>query len=92
MQGNALVAACERAGFSPLVNPVVSNSIPRLSLVAAGLGIAVLPASVQCVSIEGVAYRRLKNASQPLNLVSRRGDASAVVRQFVKQAKRSAAM
>lgn len=89
MQGNALIAACEQAGFSPRVNPVASNSIPRLSLVAAGLGIAVLPASVQRVGIEGVVYRRLKNASQPLNLVSRRGDTSAVIRQFVKLAKRT---
>ena len=87
-QSNALIAACEQVGFSPRVSPVVSNSIPRLSLVAAGLGIAVLPASAQRVGIEGVVYRRLKNATQPLNLVSRRGDASAVVRQFVRLAKR----
>jgi DNA-binding transcriptional LysR family regulator len=90
MQGNALIAACEQAGFSPLVHPVVSNSIPRLSLVAAGRGIAVLPASVQHVGIEGVVYRRLKNSVQPLNLASRRGDASVVVRQFVRLAKRIA--
>lgn len=89
MQGNALIAACERSGFSPRVIPVVSNSIPRLSLVAAGLGIAVLPASVQRVGIEGVVYRRLKNASQPLNLVARRGDPSPVVRQFVIRARRT---
>jgi DNA-binding transcriptional LysR family regulator len=93
MQGNALVAACEDAGFSPRVSPVASNSLPRLNLVAAGLGIAVVPASLQRVGIEGVVYRRLKNATQltsPLNLVSRRGDASAVVGQFVRLAKRSA--
>lgn len=53
------------------------------------VGIAVLPASVQRVRVEGVVYRRLKNASQPLNLASRRGDASSVVRQFVRLAKRT---
>jgi DNA-binding transcriptional LysR family regulator len=93
MQGNALVAACEERGFSPRVSAVVSNSLPRLNLVAAGLGIAVVPASLQRVSIDGIVYRRLKNAAElksPLNLVSRRGDAAAVVRQFLRLAKRTA--
>jgi DNA-binding transcriptional LysR family regulator len=92
MQGNALVAACEKAGFSPRVSPVVSNSLARLSLVAAGLGIAVVSASLRRVNIDGIVYRRLKNATltSPLNLVSRRGEASAVVRQFLALAKRTA--
>ena len=93
MQGNALIAACEEAGFSPRLNPVVSNSLARLNLVAAGLGISIVPASLQRVSIEGVVYRRLKKPAQlksPLNLVSRRGDTSAVVRQFLGLAKRTA--
>jgi DNA-binding transcriptional LysR family regulator len=93
MQGSSLIAACENAGFTPRVSSVVSNSLPRLNLVAAGYGIAVVPASVQRVSIEGVVYRHLKNAPQlrsPLNLVSRRGDVSAVVRQFLRLARRTA--
>jgi hypothetical protein len=42
----------------------------------------------------GVAYRRLKSAKQlkiQLNLASRRGDPSAVVTQFLKLARRTAA-
>lgn len=93
MQGNALVAACEEAGFTPRVSPVVSNSLARLSLVAAGLGVAVVSASLQRVKIEGIVYLRLKNTklTSPLNLVSRRADTSAVVRQFLGLAKRTAA-
>jgi DNA-binding transcriptional LysR family regulator len=92
MQGNALVAACVEAGFSPRISPVVSNSVGRLSLVAAGLGIVVVSASLRRGNIEGIVFRRLKNATltSPLNLVSRRGDASAVVRQFLGLAKRTA--
>ena len=93
MQGNALVAACQKAGFSPHVSPVASNSVSRLNLVAAGLGIAVVPSSVQRVNIDGVVFRRLKSPiplRSPFNLVSRRGDASPVVRQFLKVAKRIA--
>jgi len=93
MQGNALIAACQAAGFSPRVGHVVPHHLSTLNLVAAGLGIAIVSASLQRMNIEDVAYRRLKRAPQikiPLNLASRRGDPSAVVTQFLKLAKRTA--
>jgi DNA-binding transcriptional LysR family regulator len=93
MQANVLLAACQTAGFSPRVGHVVGNNLSRLSLVAAGLGIAVVGASMQRMNIEGVVFCQLKGVTQikiPLNLVSRRGDASAVVRQFLKVAKLTA--
>ena len=92
-QSNAVVAACQAAGFSPCVGPVVPHISSRLNLVAAGLGIAIVSASVQRMKIEGVVYRRLKGAAQlkvSLGLASRRGDASAVVRQFLTFARRTA--
>jgi DNA-binding transcriptional LysR family regulator len=93
MQSNEEIAACQRAGFNPRVGHIVSNHISRLSLVAAGLGIALVSPSMRRMNIEGVVFRRLKGAAQlmiPLNLASRRGDASPVVRQFLKSAKRTA--
>jgi DNA-binding transcriptional LysR family regulator len=93
MAANAVVAACQAAGFSPRVGQIVPNNRSRLNLVAANLGIALIAASLQRNYIEGVVYRRLKRAKQlkiPLNLVSRRGDPSAVVTQFLKLAKRTA--
>jgi DNA-binding transcriptional LysR family regulator len=93
MQSNALIAACQAAGFSPQVGHVVPNDLSRLNLVAAGLGVSVVAASHQRMNIDGVSYRRLTGVAQlkvPLNLASRRGDASAVVRQFLKLAKRTA--
>ena len=93
MHSDALIVACQAAGFSPRVGHVVSNNLSRLNFIAAGLGIAVVAASFQRMNIDGVVYRRLKGAAQPkapLNLASRRGDASAVVRQFLKLAKRTA--
>ena len=93
MQSNALVAACQEAGFTPRIGHVVANNLSRLNLIATGLGIAVVSASMQRMNIEGVVYRRLKGAPQfkiPLNLASRRGDASAVVSRFLKWARRVA--
>lgn len=87
LQNNALVAACQAAGFTPRISQFVSHNLSRLNLVAAGLGISILPASAQRINMDGVVYRRLKDATQfkfPLNLVSRKGDPSAVVRQFQK--------
>jgi len=93
MQSSAFVAACHAAGFNPRVGQVVPHISSRLNLIAAGLGIAVVAASLQHVKIEGLAFRRLKGAAHlkaPLSLAYRRGDPSPVVRQFLKLAKRSA--
>ena len=82
-----MMAACRAAGFSPRIGQEAPRVISTLSFVAAGLGITLVPASLRHVHMEGVVYRRLKGAVQPktpLNLASRRGDPSAVVRHFVR--------
>jgi DNA-binding transcriptional LysR family regulator len=92
MQSNALVAACQEAGFTPHIGHVAANNLSRLNLVAAGLGVAVVSAAMQRMSIEGVVYRRL-NAPQlkiPLDIAARRSDASVVVQNFIRMAKRTA--
>jgi len=90
---DATIAACHAAGFNPRVGNLAActQRAPRigstLSLVAAGLGISCVPSSLQRMHVEGVVYRRLKGPAQPkalLSLAARRGDPSAVVRQFLK--------
>ena len=93
MQSNTVIAACQAAGFNPRVGHVAPDNLSRINLVAAGLGIAIVSSSTQRMNVEGVVYRRLKGASSlkvPLNLLSRRSDSSAVVRQFRMSAKRTA--
>jgi len=93
MQSNAFVAACHAAGFSPRIGQVVPHISARLNLIAAGLGVAVVAASLQHINMEGVAFRRLKGAARlkaPLSIAARRGDPSPVVRQFLNSAKRTA--
>jgi DNA-binding transcriptional LysR family regulator len=93
LRNSEFVAACHAAGFSPRIGQMVPHISSRLNLIAAGLGIAVVAASLQHVKIEGLAFHRLKGATQlkaPLCLASRRGDPSSVVRQFLKSAKRTA--
>jgi DNA-binding transcriptional LysR family regulator len=93
LQSNAVLAACQAEGFNPRVGLVAPHISSRLNFVAAGLGVAVVAASLRRMNIDGVAYRWLKGARQlkvPLVLVSRRGDPSIVVQQFRKLAKRIA--
>ena len=52
-----------------------------------------VPASIQRVRVDGVAYRRLLPSERPaavLNLALRRGDPSAVVRNFSDLVRRAA--
>ena len=93
LRNNAFVTACQAEGFTPRVGQIVPHISSRLNLIAAGLGVAVVAASVQHLKMEGVTFCPLKGAAQlkqPLSLASRRGDPSPVVRQFLKLAKRTA--
>jgi DNA-binding transcriptional LysR family regulator len=90
---DAIFAACHAAGFSPLVGQEAPRIVSTLNLVAAGLGIAIVPASLQRMQMDGVVYRRLEGASQPrapLLLATRRGDTGAVVRRFLDLVKQTA--
>jgi DNA-binding transcriptional LysR family regulator len=83
---DAAFAACHAAGFNPRVEQEAPHVLSMLPLVAAGMGVALVPASLQHTKFQGVIYRRITGSPQPkvtLNLASRRGDSSAVVRQFV---------
>ena len=87
------IEACRAAGFSPRVGQEAPRVASALSLVAVGLGITLVPASVRHMYMDGVVYRRLRGPVQPrtpLDLISRRGDPSAVVRHFVNLVRQAA--
>jgi DNA-binding transcriptional LysR family regulator len=89
----ATVAACHAAGFTPRIGPEASNFASTLNLVAVGLGVSLVPASLRRMHIDGVTYRRLKGSDQPtlpLDLALRRGDPSAVVIHFLKLVRQAA--
>jgi DNA-binding transcriptional LysR family regulator len=90
---DAIIAACHAAGFSPLVGQEAPRIVATLNLVAAGLGLSIVPASLQRMQMDGVTYRRLTGVIQPkapLHLASRRGDTSSVVRQFLTLVRQTA--
>ena len=77
--------ACEEAGFMPRVRQEVREMQTALSLVAAGFGVALLPASVRHLRRDGVVYRPLEEPAPrtELSVVSRADDPSPVLQNFL---------
>ncbi len=90
---DTIITACRGAGFSPRVGQEAPRIISTLSLVAVGLGVSIVPASLQRLQMDGVVYRRLAANSQlraPLILACRRGENSAAVQRFIDLVQTSA--
>src|SRR6478736_5103173 len=70
VMGAVLAAACADAGYAPRVRHEVSETSTLVTLVAAGLGVAVVPAPTADLDIAGVTYRRLEPSSLGVDLVA----------------------
>lgn len=87
------VAGCRAAGFTPRIGQQAPRITSALGLVAAGLGVALVPESLRSMKMDGVVYRRLEGSSQPkafLRLASRKGDRSPVLLHFLAQVRKAA--
>lgn len=70
-----LITACQRAGFEPNIAFEVERMLTNVSLVAAGEGISIVPASMRDVHKESVVYCRIGHSRPrlhaPVTLVCR---------------------
>jgi DNA-binding transcriptional LysR family regulator len=83
---DTIITACRGAGFSPRVGQEAPRIISTLNLVAAGLGVSIVPASLRRLQMDGVVYRRLTGSTDlkaPLILACRPGENSAAVQRFL---------
>jgi DNA-binding transcriptional LysR family regulator len=90
---DTIITACRGAGFSPRVGQEAPRIISTLNLVAAGLGVSIVPASLRRLQMDGVVYRRLTGSSDlkaPLILACRPGENSAAVQRFLDLVQRPA--
>ncbi len=81
-----VLESCRRAGFEPrAVQDDVWLLQTVLGLVAAGLGVALVPASVEKLGRAGVAFRPLRDPGPPVELGAlwRADDTSAALRNLV---------
>ncbi len=75
-------ALCLEEGFQPDISQEVVDSLTAVALVAAGFGVALVPATVSQLALSGVVFRRL-NRSPPvtvdINCIYRRDDTSPIL-------------
>lgn len=90
---DTIIAACRAAGFSPRVEQEARKNLSTLSLVAAGLGISIIPASMRHVELESVSYLSIDDApglAAPLHLAYRDSGQSGAVKRFIVEARKCA--
>jgi DNA-binding transcriptional LysR family regulator len=88
-----LLALCEAQGFRPRIAAEVERMVTSLNRVAAGAGIAVVPASMRGLHPHAVVYLPLADGTPldaPLTLVYRTADAVGPAAHFLKIARDTA--
>ena len=83
---DAVTGACSEAGFSQRVVQEAIQMQTIISLVSAGMGVALVPESLMSLRRPGVVYRKLrggKRAALEIGLLWRRDNAAAVLKRFV---------
>jgi DNA-binding transcriptional LysR family regulator len=85
---DAIVSACRRAGFEPVIGQFAPQIASMVNLVAAELGVSIVPASTSQLRVRGVAYREIAGQAPTVRLAIayRRGETSPIVRNFVASA------
>lgn len=80
-----LFSLARQAGFTPRVGQEAHEALTIIGLVAAGLGVSVLPSSFRRVRIDGVVFRNLldTDATTAVWLVKRRQERSPLAQAFV---------
>ena len=83
---DSIISACREAGFAPAISMESPQISSAANLVAAGFGVAVVPASIRQIQVEGVSYHELrgKPLSTGIALIHRQREKSPTVLNFVR--------
>lgn len=81
-----IVSLCQQADFSPNVTQEAVQMQTIISLVSAGMGVALVPSSLQNLQRTGVVYKMIQESTPKVEtaVMWRREDASPVLREFLK--------
>jgi len=85
---DAVLDACQRVGFRPSEVLEVAETSTLVAFVAAGMGVALVPASVQHLKITGAEYRPLSGDTEEveLALATRANERSPHIARVLKRA------
>jgi len=88
-----IIALFRHAGFTPRVAQEAREASTQIALVAAGFGVAILPALQQRIQLDNVTYRAIADpeARTAVWLAYREDDHSHLLQDFVRQVKREVA-
>jgi DNA-binding transcriptional LysR family regulator len=86
-----VLSACRQAGFDPITAQVAPQISSALSLVAAELGIAIVPQSIARISVKGIVYRPITDIVPVarLALATRQGREPALLRNLAQSLQRA---
>jgi DNA-binding transcriptional LysR family regulator len=86
---DTVIAACEKAGFSPKVKQYTPQLSSTINLVAASLGVSIVPKSMQGLQPQAVSYKRLRDQhlTALLGIAHRAGESSAPILRFIETAR-----
>jgi DNA-binding transcriptional LysR family regulator len=76
------------AGFEPIIGQLAPQIASVVNLVAAELGVSIVPESMCQLQVSGVTYRPIagQTPTARVALAYRRGETSPVVRNFIMRA------
>jgi DNA-binding transcriptional LysR family regulator len=86
-----VIAACEKAGFAPKVKQYAPQLSSTINLVAASLGVSIVPGSMQGLQPHAVTYKRLRDQrlTAHLGIAHRASESSAPILRFIEIARAS---
>jgi DNA-binding transcriptional LysR family regulator len=86
---DAILGACHRAGFNPMLGQEAPQMVSVIPLVAAGLGVSVVPSSFSRILSDGVSYLAIEGDAPraKISLAYRRNDRFPAVQNFVAVAR-----
>lgn len=82
-----IVSLCQRAGFSPRIGQEAVEMQTIVGLVAAGLGVSLVPASVEGLRSKDVVYKRMEDHTPDWEIAvvwRKQEDSSARLQKFLK--------
>ena len=81
-----IISSCQQAGFSPIVAQEAIQLQTIVSLVAAEMGVAIVPASLQQLQRPGIVYKEIAESTPKVTIamIWRSQDSSAIVQRFLE--------
>lgn len=85
-----LITLCREAGFSPLIVHTANEFQTLFTLVAAGLGVALAPASTRIIEMDGLVCVPVRTVTVPVWMAWRGGNKNPAVNRFIEMVRAQA--